>query len=152
MNELFSFLNHWGIWGWLTFGLILMILELIIPGTFIIWFGFGAVITGIVVALIPLSASGQVATFAICSTVSVFFGFFIYKKIFGANKEVGQQNKTGARKYIGQTFKVVETIDEDGEGKVAVGDTVWLAKSDHPIAQGRRAKVVDVKGTILIVE
>lgn len=149
--SLFSFLQNWGVWEWATFGLILMILELVVPGTFIIWFGFGAVATGVIMAFVPLSINGQLAAFAICSTISVFFGFFVYKRIFGANKEVSQKNKTGAQKYIGQSFKVVEDIDDD-VGKVAVGDTVWLAKSNHPIAKGKRAKVVDVEGTILIVE
>ena len=151
MDELFSFLNNWGIWGWLTFGMLLMILELIIPGTFIVWFGLGAVATGIVCAFVSLSVSGQIAVFTVCSTISVFFGSFVYKRIFGANKEVGQQDKVGAQKYIGQSFKVVEAIEE-GKGKVAVGDTVWLAQSSQDIAKGRRVKVVDVKGTILIVE
>ena len=151
MNELFSFLGDWGVWGWLTFGLVLVILELFVPGTFIVWFGFGAIVTGLICAFATLPVSAQIALFALCSAISVFFGFFVYKRIFGANKEVGQQNRTGAHKYIGQSFKVVESI-EDGVGKVAVGDTVWLAKSAHSIAKGRRAKVVDVKGTILIVE
>jgi len=151
MAELLSFLQSWGVWGWLTFGLVLMILELILPGTFIIWFGFGAVATGIVLAFVPLSLNAQLATFAICSTISVFLGSFVYKKLFGLNKQVGQQDKIGAQKYIGQSFKVVEAIDED-KGKVAVGDTVWLAKSSRPIAKGKRVKVVAVEGTILIVE
>lgn len=151
MQNVFSFLNDWGMWGWLTFGLILMILELFVPGTFVIWFGFGAVATGLVLAFVPLSVSGQLATFAVCSAISLCFGFFVYKRIFGANKEVAQKNKTGAQKYIGQTFKVTEDIGDD-LGKVAVGDTVWLAKSDHSIAKGQRAKVVAVEGTILIVE
>ena len=148
---LFSFFQNWGTWGWLTFGLILMILELIIPGTFVIWFGFGGIVTGLILIFVPLSVNGQLATFAVCSTISVLFGFFVYKRIFGANKEVGQRNKVGAQKYIGQSFKVVEEIDDDA-GKIAVGDTVWLAKSNHHIAKGKRAKVVGVKGTILIVE
>ena len=151
MQDIFSFLNDWGIWGWLTFGLILMILELFVPGTFVIWFGFGAVTTGIVLAFLPLTVSGQLATFAICSTVSLCFGFFVYKHIFGANKEVSQKDRTGAQKYIGQSFRVTEAIGDD-LGKVAVGDTVWLAKSNHPIAVGQRAKVVAVEGTILVVE
>ncbi len=151
MSEFFSYLSHWGVWEWSTFGLILMILELIMPGTFIIWFGLGAIMTGVIIAFVPLTVSGQLATFAVCSAISLFFGFFVYKRIFGANKEVAQKNKTGAHKYIGQSFKVVEAIEDD-LGKVAVGDTVWLAKSKHPIAKGRRAKVIDVEGTVLIVE
>ena len=151
MNEVWSFLRDWGMWSWLTFGLLLMILELFIPGTYVIWFGFGAVATGIVMAFVDLSLSGQLITFAVCTTISLSFGFFVYKRIFGANKEVSQKNQTGAQKYIGQSFKVIEAIDDD-LGKVAVGDTVWLAKSDHPIAVGKRAKVVAVEGTILVVE
>ena len=151
MDNVFSFLNDWGTWGWLTFGLILMILELFVPGTFVIWFGFGAVATGLIMAFVPLSISGQLAVFAVCSAVSLCFGFFVYKRIFGANKEVAQKNKTGAQKYIGQSFRVVEAIGDD-VGKVAVGDTVWLAKANHPIAKGARAKVVAVEGTILVVE
>ena len=151
MTGIFTLIDMMGTWGWLSFGLILMILELIIPGTFIIWFGLGAVLTGICVGLMTLTAPMQLTAFIVFSTISVFFGFFVYKRLFGANKDVGTQDRTGAQKYIGQSFKVVEAI-EDGSGKVAVGDTVWLAKSKHHIAKGKRAKVVAVEGTILVVE
>ena len=148
---MFSFLNSWGMWGWMSFGLVLMILELFIPGTFIVWFGFGAVATGLLLSLFDLSATAQIGFFALFSSISVFFGFFVYKKLFGTNKQTGTEERVGAKKYIGQSFKVVEPIVE-GTGKVAVGDTVWLAKSDKDIAKGKMVKVVDVKGTILIVE
>ena len=148
---MFSFLNSWGMWGWMSFGLVLMILELFIPGTFIVWFGFGAVATGLLLSLFDLSATAQIGFFALFSSISVFFGFFVYKKLFGANKQTGTEERVGAKKYIGQSFKVVEPIIE-GTGKIAVGDTVWLAKSDKDIAKGKMVKVVDVKGTILIVE
>ena len=148
---MFSFLNSWGMWGWMSFGLVLMILELFIPGTFIVWFGFGAVATGLLLSLFDLSATAQIGFFALFSSISVFFGFFVYKKLFGANKQTGTEERVGAKKYIGQSFKVVEPIIE-GTGKIAVGDTVWLAKSDKDIAKGKMVKVVDVKGTILSVE
>ena len=151
MTGIFALIDTLGMWGWMSFGLILMMLELLIPGTFIIWFGLGAVLTGICVGLMTLTPAMQLTAFIVFSTISIFFGFFVYKRLFGANKNVGTQDKTGAHKYIGQSFKVVESI-QDGIGKVAVGDTVWLAKSDKDIAKGRRVKVVAVEGTILVVE
>ena len=146
-----DFLNTWGMWGWMSFGLVLMILELLIPGTFIIWFGCGAVATGIVCGLFNLSLTAQLAFFALFSSISVFIGLFVYKRIFGSTKDASTQERVGAKKYIGQSFKVVEPIIE-GTGKIAVGDTVWLAKSDKDISKGKMVKVVDVKGTVLIVE
>ena len=146
--DIISFL---GSWGWMSVGLVLILLELIVPGTFIIWFGVGAVATGIVDYLMDLSVNGQLMTFLICSGISVAFGLLVYRKVFGMNKEVGTHTKTGAHKYIGQSFKVVEAI-VDGTGKVAVGDTVWLAHCEKEVAKGKMVKVIDVEGTVLIVE
>ena len=148
---MFSFLQSWTMWGWMSFGLILMIAELFIPGTFVVWFGFGAVATGLLHGIVSLSATAQIGFFTLFSAISVTFGFFVYKKIFGTNQKKGTEDKIGAKKYVGQTFKVVEPI-VDGTGKIAVGDTVWLAKSNKDIAKGKMVKVVDVEGTILIVE
>ena len=147
---MFSFLESWTMWGWMSFGLILMIAELSIPGTFVVWFGFGAVATGILHGIFNLSSTAQIGFFALFSAISVAFGFFVYKRAFGANQKAAE-NKTGAQKYIGQSFKVVEPIVE-GSGKIAVGDTVWLAKSSKDIAKGKMVKVIDVKGTVFIVE
>lgn len=149
MNEFFL---NFGVWGWMSFGVILMLLELFVPGTFMVWFGFGAVLTGLFVALLaPLSAGMQILIFTIMSVISVIFGFFVYGKLFGKNKENAGNLKTGAKRFIGQTFVVSESI-EDGTGKVKVGDTVWLAKSDKDIKKGTKINVKDVDGTVLIVE
>ena len=149
MNEFFL---NFGVWGWLSFGVILMILELFVPGAFMIWFGFGALLTGIFVALFnPLTAGMQILIFTLMSVFSVAFGIFVYAKIFGKNKESAGSLKTGAKRFIGQTFVVSETI-KNGKGKVNVADTVWLAKSDKKIEKGSQVVVKDVTGTVLIVD
>ena len=30
----------WNMWSWMVLGIVLMIAELFVPGTFMIWFGF----------------------------------------------------------------------------------------------------------------
>ena len=149
MNEFFLNL---GIWGWMSFGVVLMLLELFVPGTFMVWFGFGAVLTGLfVVFLSPLSAGMQILIFTLMSVISVIFGFFVYGKLFGQNKEKAGNLQTGAKRFIGQTFCVFEDI-KGGKGKVKVGDTVWLAAADEDIKAGTDIVVTDVKGTVLAVK
>ena len=38
---------------WLTIGILLAVLELIIPGTYLIWFGFAAIVNSLMTAFIP---------------------------------------------------------------------------------------------------
>ena len=131
MSEIVNFFAAWGVWAWLSVGLLLMIAELFIPGTFVMWFGFGAILTGLV--------------------VSLCLGIFVYGKVFGPNKEKGNESRTGAQRLIGKTFIVSEAI-QNGKGKVAVGDLVWLARAKRKIAKGTEVVVVGVDGTQLLIE
>ena len=152
MNDIVNFFSSWGVWAWLSIGLLLMIAELFIPGTFVMWFGFGAVLTGLIVGIIgEVSIAMQLFVFVIMSVISLGLGIFVYSKIFGPNKEKGNDIRTGAQRLIGKTYIVSEAI-QNGKGKVTVGDTVWLARSKKKIAKGAEVVVVDVDGTQLLVE
>ena len=152
MHDIFYFFNTWGFWSWLSIGVLLMIAELIVPGTFIIWFGFGAVLTGLIFLIFEgLSISMQIFIFVIMSLISLAFGIRVYDKIFGPTKEKGNETPVGAQRYIGKTFIVSEAI-QNGKGKVTVGDTVWLARSKHKIAKDTEVVVIGVDGTQLLVE
>ena len=146
------FMENMGAWGWMTLGLVLMMLELFIPGTFVVWFGLGAVLTGAVVAFFaPMTLAWQILTFVIMSMICVAFGFFVYGKVFGRVKQKVPEVKTGAKRFVGQTFEVRESI-KNSKGKVVIGDTVWLATSDEDIEKGEMVIVEDVNGTVLKVK
>lgn len=147
-----TFFSTWGVWSWMSLGVILMILELLVPGTFLIWFGLGAILTGLTVLMVSgLTLSTQVLVFVIMSLICVAFGIFVYAKVFGKNKEEELNQKTGANRYIGSRFTVIEPI-KNGRGKIAVGDSVWIAISNKDFKKGDEITVTGVKGTQLIVE
>ena len=51
---------------------------------------------------------------------------------------------------MGKTYTVVEAI-ENGQGKIQVGDSVWLAEGeDCPV--GGSVKVIDSRGNVLLIE
>ena len=152
MNEIMNFFSTWSFWSWLSIGVLLMIAELFIPGTFVMWFGLGAVLTGLIVGVFGgLSITMQLFIFVVMSLISLALGVFVYGKVFGPNKEKGNDTRTGAQRLIGKSFIVSETI-QNGQGKILVGDTVWLARSKKKIAKGTEVVVVGTDGTQLLVE
>ena len=58
-------------WAWVAFGIVLMLLELMMPSYLFLGFGFGAIVTGITLALgITMSAQYLMLLFAIASLIS----------------------------------------------------------------------------------
>ena len=126
-----------------------MVLELITPGIFFRWIGFGAFITGIIAAIFPSAAPALLGfIFAVLSVISVFVG----KKIM-LKKTENQENGLNDRmaQYVGQVYQVYEPIVA-GRGKISIGDTLWLASAKTDIAVNTSVKVIGVHGTTLEVE
>ena len=47
-------------WHWLILGMLLMALEMALPSFVLLWFGAGAIVSGIVLLLVPISLTAQV--------------------------------------------------------------------------------------------
>ena len=135
-------------WGWLTAGVVLMVLEILTPGVFFMWIGFGALLTGLVSAMFPVATPVVLGTvFAVLSVISVIIG----RKLIGKKQAVDNTLNNRGALYIGQNFQVFEPI-ADGRGKIKVGDTLWLASCPRNVPVGATVKVTGVSGTFLVVE
>jgi inner membrane protein len=135
-------------WLWLTAGAALVILELLAPGFFLVWIGAAAVVTGVVVALVPLPLPYQLGIFVVFAFAAVFAGRLYYSR----NPVPTSDPNLNARasRLIGQTV-VVESAIENGKGRVVVGDGVWNARGPDMPA-GASAVIVSADGTCLTVE
>ena len=135
-------------WHWLAIGLLLAAAEIAAPGVFMIWLSVAALVTGLVVWLLPIGLATQVVLFAVLAIVSVFLG----KRYLRANPIEGadpKMNDRGAR-LVGETVVVTHAID-GGSGRVKQGDSEWLAKG--PEAEpGTRMRVSGHDGAVLLVE
>lgn len=135
-------------WGWLTAGVVLMVLEILTPGVFFMWIGFGALLTGLVSAMFPAATPVVLGmVFAVLSVISVIIG----RKLIGKKQTVDNTLNNRGALYIGQNFQVFEPI-ADGRGKIKVGDTLWLASCPRNVPVGATVKVTGVSGTFLVVE
>ena len=134
-------------WWWLLATALLGILEVFLPGIFLIWMAAAAAITGIVVALLPLSLPFQLALFALLAMAAVYGGRRHYERNPVPSSDPLLNDRTA--RLLGQNVLVVTAI-ENGEGRVKVGDSVWVARGPDAPA-GTRMVVTGAEGTCLKV-
>tara|TARA_R110002096_G_scaffold73270_17_gene173607 strand:- start:3406 stop:3861 length:456 start_codon:yes stop_codon:yes gene_type:complete len=145
MNELT--LNHW---TWFVIALVLLVLEIALPGVVFLWMAMASVIVGGVVFFAPdLGWEGQLIIFAVLSIISVYVGrtFLRRNPIETDDQNLNQRG----RSFVGQTYRLISDMD-NGRGKVRIGDTNWTVEGDFDGLAGDKVKVVDVDVTYLIVE
>ena len=132
---------------WWVIGIVLVIGEVVWPGTFLIWFAFAAFGGGLIGLMFDMSGMNQVVVFSLLSFASLSLGYLMRKRR-GDPEEPAFADRTLA--YMGKTYTVVEAI-ENGQGKIQVGDSVWLAEGeDCPV--GGSVKVIDSRGNVLVIE
>ncbi len=133
---------------WLSFGVLLCIAEMIVPGVFLMWLGIAALITGAAAFFLPIPTAAQLGVFAVLAIASVFIG-----RRWSAGKEIVSDDpmlNDRLARLIGEPV-VVEDAIVGGRGRVRVGDGVWPATgSDAPV--GARLRVTGADGGVLRVE
>lgn len=135
-------------WFWLSIGLALGVFEMLLPGFFLIWLAGAAIITGLVVWVLPIPFVGQVALFAVLAIGAVFWARR-YLKDNPIESSDPLLNQRGSR-YIGEVVTVVTAI-QDGRGRAKIGDGEWPVRGPDA-AVGTRVRVVSAEGGSLVVE
>jgi len=143
-----------GGWSWMILGLVLLVLEIIVSGTFLLWFGIAALFVGVfTLALADVafwSLQAQWITFVLLSIIFVFVGKRILTKYKSPQSEELLLNQR-SQQMIGREAVLVEAIAQ-GIGRIEMGDTVWrVTGEDAPV--GTKVKITGHSGsTVLIVE
>ena len=135
-------------WIWLTLGLVLAGLEMLVPGVYLIWLAVAAIITGVLTLTLDLSLPVQVVDFVFLSLIIAFSAKRILRdKPIESSDPL--MNRRGAR-LVGETALVVQAI-EHGSGRIRLGDSEWIAHGPN-VAAGERVRVSGSEGAILLVE
>ena len=66
-------------WGWAVLALIVALLELHAPGSYLIWIALAAAVTAVANFLFTLSVSAQLAIFSVSVIVSCVAGYYVYR-------------------------------------------------------------------------
>lgn len=135
---------------WFLLGISCFVLELLLPGLLLFFFGLGAWGAALTVFLLPVSLSVQIMVFLLISITTLILLRSRFQKIFkGTAIEVDVLDD-----YVplGAVAEVVEDIVPPAGGKVKYGGTFWQALSEQPVASGDRVRVLSKNNLILTVE
>ena len=146
MSDYFSTLLFW---HWWLLGLVLVVIEMVAPGFFLLWIGLAAGVTGLVLFIVPgMGWQVQFVLFGVLALASVAAARY-YVRRNPIRSEDATLNRRGSQ-YVGHVFNLDEAI-VNGVGKVKVGDGWWRAQGPD-LPAGARVKVVGVDGNMLKVE
>ncbi len=136
---------------WLIIGVILLFLELTLPGFVLFFFGLGALVTSLGAYFFELSLSWQLALFIFASLISLFsLRNVIQKKFLQSSPDADDEDVVliGA----GERGIVVNEIHPPAEGRIKYSGSSWRATADENIDEGEIISVVYQKGLVVHVE
>ncbi len=136
---------------WIIVGLVLMAMELLLPGAVVAFLGFSALV---VAGLIYMGVlEGPVQAVTAYFVISIFFLFFIrgfFTKFFEG--DTSTDNTDEDLDLQGSLVVVTDSIEPHTPGRVKLQESTWNAQSEQTINSGESARVVARDGNTLIVE
>jgi membrane protein implicated in regulation of membrane protease activity len=136
---------------WIAIGLILVTVEIFTATFFILWFGVGAVLLGLLTWLLPaLPMPAQLMTWASLSLILAGLWFKFFKNRI-------QDKRWTAEEVIGEVGMLTAPVAEFQKGKVRfqkpiLGSEEWVCISNSNIPLGERVRIVSIEGNIVRVD
>ena len=143
-----SIIRTLGIWNWFILGGILLAIEVIAPGTFMLWLGLSALLVGVISLGIDWPWQAQFVAFAVFAIASIPIWRRVGRRVEAPVDQPFLNRRAAA--LVGQVFTLDKPI-VNSSGTVRIGDTVWrVSGPDSPA--GSRVKVTRADGAALFVE
>jgi membrane protein implicated in regulation of membrane protease activity len=124
---------------WFLLGLSLLILEALLPGLILFFFGFGAWLTALVIWWFPLHFSMQLLLFLFSSLILLLFLRRYLKAIFSGRTITTPDDFDG---YIGETAVVKVALKPNQKGKVEFHGSLWTAEANEILVEETPVKII----------
>lgn len=138
---------------WLSGGIVLLALEALVPGTVIMWFGCGALLTALLVWLGLLKDGVAQWLVFLVGSFGFLLGWLTVGRRWFGRKDEGARDPT----MVGLRGKVVRAVAPSRPGEVELyeayhGIRRWSAEAAESLEEGAEVEVVESKGIRLMVK
>jgi hypothetical protein len=136
-------------WVWLIIAAFLVIIDILAPGFYMVWFAGAAVVVGVILFWAPMDTEWQILAFCAASVLALLLSGALW-----SGQRRGASDKPllnlRAQQMVGRTF-VLATAIHGGQGRITAGDGLWMVRGPD-LPAGAVVRVKDADGTVLIVE
>jgi membrane protein implicated in regulation of membrane protease activity len=134
---------------WFLIGLGLLLLELVLPGLVILFFGAGAWVTALACVIHDFSLNWQILIFLVASLMGlVLLRKYLKRKFFGRKSGNAEDQ---LEEFIGRKAKVLEEF-KDGSGRIEFKGTQWSARCEDPLKKNQWVRIVEKDSLTLTVK
>ncbi len=135
---------------WFIIGLIFLILELILPGFVIFFFGVGAWVTSLACLIANPGTNAQIIIFSLTSVLALVALRRMMKKKFFNNSD--GSSAMFDDDFTGSRALALTSFGKGVKGKVEFKGTSWPAISDNEIRAGETVIIISKESINLKVE
>lgn len=135
---------------WFLLGLVLFLMELVIPGFFIFFFGLGAWVTALICLIGNPGTNTQILIFALTSVLSLAaLRRLIQKKFFYSKSDLSEEVED---EFTGKEAIATTPFGLSRTGKIEFKGTTWKAESTSDITEGQTVIIIGKENFTLKVE
>ena len=138
---------------WIVAGIVLIVLELVVPGMVLVFLGAGSLLVALLVWLGLIESWTAAITTWFVSSLVLLVGLrnFFYRLIPG-DAEEGASTDEDANAY-GEIVEVAEAITPGSPGRIRYRGTTWKAACyDEKLEAGCKARIVYRENLVWVVE
>jgi membrane protein implicated in regulation of membrane protease activity len=137
---------------WFLVGLGLILLEFVIPGAIIVFFGVGAWIAALFSWLgVTSSLAWQLIIFSVSSVLLLLLLRRRLRAQFLGHSSGEQDLNDNLDEFVGHVVTVTDSIRAGAPGRVEFKGASWEARSEYSFQPGDRAVITDRDGIQILI-
>jgi membrane protein implicated in regulation of membrane protease activity len=137
---------------WAIIGVVLLIMELFIPGLVVFFFGVGALLVAVICLFANISLNVQLLVFLITSVVFLLALRNRLKGVFSGFSKSRPNMSQNPPEFIGEKVTVMQAISPVLPGMVEMHGTNWKARAEVAIPAGAMVEIIGNENLTLVVK
>jgi inner membrane protein len=137
---------------WSLLGILLLIMELFVPGLVIFFFGIGALLVAAVCVFTDVNINVQLMVFLITSVIFLLALRNWLKGVFSGFIKGRPDMSQNPPDFIGEKVTVLQAISPVMPGAVEMHGTNWKARADVEIPVGAIVEIIGNENLTLVVK
>lgn len=136
---------------WLSLGGLLLAAEMLGGNGYLLWSGVAAVVTGLLVWLVPFGWELQGVIFAALTLIAAWLWWLWLSRRVREQKPADASLNQRGQQLVGRRF-ILDNALVNGRGHMRVGDSSWPVSAESDLPAGSKVEVIAVEGITLRVK